>query len=218
MRYLLVAGMAFSLALMGCTPSSSMRSIMDLGGQLSSRGGVQAGGAALNKAYRYLRVQSGKRVVYFALGYLDPHPEGAIEVWYSGEREVLRLQNGRVVGAIGTPTEWLSVAFKGQPTWSGNPDGAVYERVRDVSPGYRFGLRETLRILSVPPPRGVNLVGMPVEDLTWFQESAAGADDLPPTLYGVRQEQGIFRVVYSEICLAKDLCFSWQRWQPQAGS
>lgn len=195
-----------------------MRSIMDLGGQLSSRGGAQAGGVALNKAYRYLRVQTGKRVVYFALGYLDPHPEGTIEVWYSGEREVLRLQNGRVVGVTGTPTEWLSVTLKGQPAWSGNPDGAVYERVRDVSPGYRFGLRETLRILSVPPPRGVNLVGMPVEDLTWFQESAAGADDLLPSLYGVRQEQGTPRVVYSEICLNRDLCFSWQRWQSQAGS
>src|SRR5450759_1576231 len=74
--------------------------------------------ARLNPNFRYLRVTIGGRVVLLALGYLDSHPQGPIEVWYSAEREVLRLQHGRLVGAVGLTTEWRDVSLPELPSWS----------------------------------------------------------------------------------------------------
>ena len=72
--------------------------------------------ARLNPNFRYLRVTVGGRVVLLALGNTDSHPQGPIEVWYSAEREVLRLQNGRLVGAVGLTTEWREVSLPALPS------------------------------------------------------------------------------------------------------
>src|SRR5512135_2466587 len=93
--------------------------------------------ARLNPNFRYLRVTIGGRVVLLALGNVDSGPRGPIEVWYSAEREVLRLQNGRLVGAAGLTTEWRNVSLPELPSWSAvaHDDRAIrWTRVRDVMP------------------------------------------------------------------------------------
>ena len=175
--------------------------------------------AKLNPDFRYLRVTIGGRVVLLALGYLDPHPQGTIEVWYSAEREVVRLQNGRVVGAVGLTTEWRNVTLQELPQWpklAGNVDPFRWSRARDVMPGYRYGLRDTLSLNTIPAPGKSALQGLEAKDLTWFEERFA--DDnlskaaLPPARYAVQLAGGQGVVVYGEQCLSPQTCFTWQRW------
>lgn len=216
----LLAALAFALILAGCAPTPGLKSIMDLGGELSKRDKTEPVVGTLNPAYRYLRVQTEGRVAYFVLGYLDPHPDGLIEVWYSGEREVLRLQRGRIVGVTGTSTEWPAVKLIQAPTWAANMNSGSFQRIRDVSPGYRFGIKEIMQIQAIQPPDKTALQLLPKADLHWFEETATARNSstaepsLPPTRYALKQDKGTLNVIYAETCLAKDLCFSWQRWQP----
>jgi hypothetical protein len=191
-----------------------MQSMLDLGRQTSPTVGGEVAISPLQPGFKYLRVQIDKRIAYFALGYLDPHRGGDVEVWYSGEKEVLRLQRGRVVGAAGMATEWLGVAMASAPDWSASLASTSYTRTRDVSPGYRYGLREQVEVRRIPPPTQTSLVGMAPDALVWFEESVSGPELLPPSRYGVSETNDGWQVVYSETCLASDLCFSWQRWKP----
>jgi len=175
--------------------------------------------AQLNPNFRYLRVTIGGRVVLLALGYLDSHRQGTIEVWYSAEREVVRLQNGRVVGAVGLTTEWRNVVLPDLPEWSKLASTAEpfhWARTRDVMPGYRYGLRDSLSLRSVPVPGKTALQGLDARNLAWFEERFNGDGSsqtaLPTARYAVQiaGEQGV--VVYGEQCLSPQMCFTWQRW------
>lgn len=174
--------------------------------------------AKLNPDFRYLRVTIGGRVVLLALGYLDKHPQGTIEVWYSADREVVRLQNGRLVGAAGLATEWRNVVLPDLPDWSALASGAPlrWSRTRDVMPGYRYGLRDSLSLHVVPAPAKSALQGFDPKELTWFEEHLANEAQqkaaLPAARYAVQLAGKEAIVVYGEQCLAPQTCFTWQRW------
>jgi len=175
--------------------------------------------AKLNPNLRYLRVTIGGRVVLLALGYLDQHPQGTIEVWYSAEREVVRLQNGRLVGATGATTEWRNVVLPDLPDWSKLASGATpfrWSRTRDVMPGYVYGVRDPLTLSIIPPPEKSALQGLDPKGLTWFEErfaeNALPNTALPAARYAVMLSGGEGIVVYGEQCLASQTCFTWQRW------
>ena len=197
-------------------------------------GGVSGAEARLNTEFRYLRVTSGGKVAFFALGNVERDPQGAIEVWYSAQREVLRLQNGRVVGAVGLTTEWRNVVLPELPSWSTlahAPQPTRWMRTRDVMPGYRFGLRDVIAARPITAPKKSALVNLEPQSLTWFEEQAEAeplathtralfsrftdVQVLPSALYAVESAEGRDIVVYAEQCLAPDICFSWQRWNPQ---
>ena len=193
--------------------------------------------ARLNPSFRYLRVTISGRVALLALGNVDSHPKGPIEVWYSAEREVLRLQNGRLVGAVGLTTEWREVSLPELPSWSvaAHTDRVFpWTRTRDVMPGYRFGVKDALSLRVVPEPKRSALQGLDPQRLTWFEERVESAPvaglsavfgnsstvdiPLPPARYAVDLQGGRETVVYGEQCLAPELCFTWQRWPAQAQS
>lgn len=192
--------------------------------------------ARLNPNFRYLRVTIDGRVVLLALGEVDSDPQGPVEVWYSAERETLRFQNGRLAGAVGLTTEWRAVSMPELPTW-----GAIaragdqvlrWTRVRDVMPGYRFGVKDVLSLRVIPEAKNSALKDLDPQRLTWFEErveaktvaslsgvfgnSLAVDLPLPPARYAVDLRDGSEVVVYGEQCLAASLCFSWQRWPAQA--
>ena len=122
-----VGVMLLSIFLAGCETSPTLQSVKDLGKYFSPGSSTTTATPALNPAYRYLRIQTGKRVAYFALGYVDPLPEGKVEVWYSGGKEVLKLLDGRMVGMVGTATEWLAVKLISPPAWGDKLEGMEYE-------------------------------------------------------------------------------------------
>jgi hypothetical protein len=181
----------------------------------------QPSGAGLDPRVSYLRVTARQRVAFFALGYVDPHPQGAIEVWYSAERETLRLQNGRVVGMSGAATEWRQVRLPALPSWSELRDrnsAFGWTRVRDVMPGYRFNLRDELQLRPIAVPARSALVGVDPASLYWFEETllpGPGVDPLQPARYAVQTVQGEAVVVYGEQCLSADFCLTWQPWKPR---
>ena len=134
--------------------------------------------ARLNPNFRYLRVTIKGRVVLLALGDVDSHPQGPIEVWYSAEREVLRLQNGRLAGAVGLTTEWRDVSLPELPSWSvaARADQAFrWTRTRDVMPGYRFGVKDALSLRVVPEPKRSALQGLDPQRFRWFEERIESA-------------------------------------------
>ena len=92
----------------GCSTSSDaiLKTVQSALGRDTS-----ADRARLNPDFRYLRVTIGRHVALLALGNVDSDPRGPVEVWYSAEREVLRFQNGRLVGSVGLTTEWRNVSL-----------------------------------------------------------------------------------------------------------
>ena len=169
----------------------------------------------LNPNLRYLRVTVRGRVALMVLGYIDPTPEGEIDTWYSGEGEVIRLQNGRIVETAGLETNWRAVRNLSLPAWKDmlGRQALVYRRERDEMPGYRFGIAESVSLYHVPVPSNARLVRMPAADLRWYEETVLGQPDaLPSARFGLQAKEGEPRVVYGEQCLAQDFCLAWQIW------
>ena len=178
-------------------------------------------GRSLRPDLRYLRATIDGRALLLALGELDPHPLGAVEVWYSAEREIVRLQNGRVVGVVGSVAEWRGVVVPEMPSWSalarlGAP--LHWVRYRDVMPGYRYSVRDAMLIRAIDPPSKSQLRDLDPRSLTWFEETVIGGrgeDALPAVRYAVDLRGATETVVYGEQCLTPEVCFTWQRWPAQ---
>lgn len=187
--------------------------------------------AQLNPNSRYLRTSVNGRVVLLALGYVDPDPEGSVEVWYSADREVVRLQNGRVVGAVGFSPEWRGVEMRSKPKWSdmiSSNEEFEWERVRDIMPGYRSGVVDKLVSRRIDPVHGSALVGIDPEKILWFEDIRISEENglanlllpgnyendlgLPPARFAVAMEAGTPTAIYGEQCLSRKLCLTWQRW------
>lgn len=203
------------LALMaGCAVEPASQSMMDAYRLMRSGGVAEQAAQGLNPDFRYLRVQVGEREVFMVLGYVDPTSDGPAEVWYSAEADVLRLRDGRVVGAtMKTGTDWLAVSFMHLPSWDSVGEQAVFERTRDESPGYRYGIHEKMLIHRIAPPKDSRLKVIPASSLSWFEESVQGGADGHPARYAVRLDAvGSHRVIYAEQCLSGEFCFSWQDW------
>ncbi|HLA36045.1 MAG TPA: YjbF family lipoprotein [Rhodocyclaceae bacterium] len=179
-------------------------------------------GKALSTQLRYLRMTVNKeRVALLVLGYAEPHPNGEIEVWFSAKGEVVKLQQGRVVGTAGLSTDWREVRFVGLPAKQFADFDYEYIRERDVMPGYRFGLRERVAVRRVPPQMQTlsTTHGDIQGDLLWFEETVApNPDRLPPARIALRRHGSAYEAIYGEQCLAAELCFTWQKWPPAAGS
>lgn len=176
---------------------------------------------ALNPSYRYLRVDvQGRAPALLVLGYVDAHPQGEIEVWYSAKNEIIKLQNGRIVGTAGLEIDWRSVRFPAMPpAWSEVlTDRRVYQRQRDEMPGYRYAITDQVESASW---RGLPPIALP-ESLppaqaaayVWLRETTttSGAQSLPPAWFAWGIHRGLAAVVYSEQCLSASFCLKLQRW------
>jgi hypothetical protein len=167
----------------------------------------------LNPDFQYLWVQANGVQAYLALGGIEPHPQGPIEVWFSARSEILRLQNGRIVGTTGMPVNWSNVTLRF------DSQGKSYTRQRDETPGYRFNLQDSF---VVQESRAV-----PASVMERFQSmQAKGAKAPAPVIWREDITQGVpsIRVglavnaqgqppvaVYGEECLSKAFCITWQR-------
>jgi hypothetical protein len=176
----------------------------------------------LDPRLQYLRVEvAGHPPGLLVLGYIDPHPQGEIEVWYSAAHEVIKIQNGRVVGTAGLATDWAAVHFPSTPpAWSRvGPSGATYQRMRDEMPGYKFSLTDQL---SLTPWAGLPAIALPASmapDLArsyrWFREEPLVTSAMAASWYAWGEHRGVATVVYSEQCLSPTLCLKLQRWPVQ---
>ena len=169
----------------------------------------------LDPRLTYLRLGNGDHHAYLALGYVDARPGGEVQVWYSAAGEVIKLQNGRIVGTAGLPVDWRAVRLPPLPAWQDIPAaGLRYQREIDLMPGYRYGRVQTLQLRPLPPVQNVALRHAQPAQLRWFEEVdlSDGADRLPPARYAVDLSRLPGQVVYSEQCLSPALCFSFELW------
>ncbi len=218
----LTSGMGRLLLVLACATLTACASRIDAmaqTGKVFFQGESNARTApALNPSVRYLRVEVKQRTLFLALGYVDSHPLGPIEVWYSGRGEVLRLQNGHVVGLTGTELEWRQARLSSMPNWPANSSTtSAYSRVRDVMPGYRFGIVDQLVLHSVDAPARSNLESVTASSLRWFEAREAHAA-LPAARFALSAAPGANTVVYAEQCFSPTFCLSWQQWPPVASS
>ena len=217
---------AFATA--GCTPG--MQAAAQSAWQLLARK-TSAEDHKLDPRFAYLRVTRDGNVGLLWQGSTERNREGIVEVYYGSGGEVLRLQDGRLLGAAGLPTEWRKVDLLQAPAWSAlaaaGAKPVAYQRVRDVMPGYRAGVRDDLTVRETEPPSRSALVGVEPASVRWFEERSGGdtigsrlsrlaglegAQALPPARYAVAIQADKAAVIYAEQCLARDLCFTWQRW------
>lgn len=225
------------MLLLGACATGSDAMVASIQRAVLPGGGADA--VPLDPRFRYLRTTHGRHVGFASLSLFEKTSQGPVEVYSSSSGELLRINSsGRIVGAAGFRTEWRSVSVSA-PAWAAIASTAAatpLTRVRDVMPGYRFGVEDDLVVRVIPPPEKTALRGVAAESLTWFEErivtsagakvrrTVMGADSadawLPPARYAVDLSGDTERVVYAEQCLAADLCLSWQRWsaamqQPQ---
>jgi hypothetical protein len=182
----------------------------------------QVDDAKLNPNYQYLNVTlAGAKPALLVLGYVDAHPQGDIEVWYSGLGEVLRLQNGRLVGATGLAVEWRRVVYPDPPpAWqSVSPAEVKFSRIRDEFPGYRIGLVDQVVLTSLQK-RPIELPHDAPATADWYQEtySDASGSPMPAAWFALGHYGDQKTIVYSRQCLSVKVCLTLQRWPLQKDS
>lgn len=170
----------------------------------------------LNPSFSYIRLEAVGQTAFLALGMVESHGTlDKVEYYFSGEKEVLRLHRGRIVGLSGSTFDWRVL-----PRTGGIPEltGAtrVWERGRDVEPGGMLGIKERMTAREILAPSKSNLRGLNAQGLRWFEESSLPLQPLPqehrlpPSRYAVDRKSGA--VVYAEECVKSTFCLSWQRW------
>jgi hypothetical protein len=222
----LVAALAAALSLGGCATGGSpiVQSIQALVGTGGTGVAKDAIPDSPDLRFSYLRVQvPGYPPGLMVLGYVDPDPAGPIEVWYSANRETLRLQNGRVISTTGTVQDWSGVQYSpAPPAWTEvSPAGTGFTRQRDTMPGYRFGIREQMHVRAWPalPPIEIpaTLPTAKAASYRWYRESVLPQPGqttaaLPDAWYAWGKHRGVNQIVYSEQCLSPDFCLKLQHW------
>lgn len=174
--------------------------------------------APLPKGVEALQVAVGGRQTLMVLGQRRPAPGDAIqdEFWYSAQAELLHLQDGRLWRAVGMTTEWREQRSHA-PAWADVPaDGqaVVWRRKVNRMPGYRWEEEDrvsTRRLLQAPADKATQW-----PQAQWFVDevlthNAAGGRWQHAQRFAVLQGQ----VVYSEQCIAPDLCLMLTRIAPQ---
>jgi hypothetical protein len=188
---------------------------------------------AFNPRFEYLGFRSGSTSAYLALGYrtdapavADDSPPRVREHWYSADRRLLVLDDGRIQQMHGSSVEWRAMRSHRRPRWDELTalDAApqAWTRTRDEMPGYRYGVVDLIRTRRVDPrvealPRSP--AGLPVAagaELVWVR------DDIRSTLADGQAWQytqwfalsggppGDWRVVWSRQCLTPDWCIDLQ--------
>lgn len=166
--------------------------------------GGKSGKPAFDPHFHYLRLVVAGETVYLARGNVDR----GTEFWYSAAGEVLRIENGRIAGIMGTPIEWRNVVLPEFPSWKILEKEKTYrwERRMDIMPGYRYGVADELVLHAIAPRTGSDLRDVDPSGLSWFEETSSR---LPKAFYAVDLKSG--EVIYAETCLSESFCFSWQR-------
>lgn len=173
---------------------------------------------ALNPRYEYLRVVFQGNEALLVLGYVDPNPVAEVRTWYSNAGEVVKIQAGRIIATKGFPIDWLSVRYQDLPEWNElrSSEGAIFTRIRDQMPEYKFGLEDRIFISRVAAPVNARLQGVDAASLVWFEETVQGSPaNLPSARYGLKSINGKLSVVYGEQCFDPNQCIAWQTWPPQ---
>ena len=168
----------------------------------------------LKPGFEYLLIEIDGRKTAMALGSREvlvrQGQEQVHERWYSGQREMIHMVNGRLQTAVGLTVEWRHQRST-PPTWGAvgqTQDKLTWGRELDIMPGYRFGQTDHVQTRVSAAPKGAPILPSGV---LWFSDwvrspQALGGDWVFAQHFALHQG----KVVYSEQCLAPTVCFKFQ--------
>lgn len=157
----------------------------------------------------YLSVKVNGNQAYMALGYREP-PE---DTWYSAQKEMLVLRDGRIHRVMGMTHEWRHHTSQ-PPTWpSVQAQPVRWQRTRDVMPGYRTAVRDHIETRVIPAPRANPAWPAGVQ---WFEDQVTSSHpDGRPWVYTQRFAwHPAHGVLYSAQCIAPEVCLQLAPVQP----
>lgn len=176
--------------------------------------------AQLAPGYDYMVVSLNGRATVVVLGSREtkPAPEGeeVHERWYSSQKEMLHLVNGRIHTALGFTTEWRSQQAN-PPRWAAvNPSRyeVSWSRVLDLMPGYRYGVAQHVWTQKIPEPAPLP-EGVPPGSAWYADHVQAQTLEGRPWTFQQRFAVSNGQVLYSEQCLAPQVCFSLRPLTPR---
>lgn len=164
---------------------------------------------AYRPGFEYLQIQINGRQVAMALGRRQNEGRSTIEYWYSGQREMLVLKNGRIHQALGMTHE-VRQSLQEAPDWALLEQRELpyaWYRTLDIQPGYRYGVKEYVETQKLEPGNAMQ-ANVP-EATVWFVENLTGVAMNGRTwrytqIFALVNQ----KVVYSVQCVAPDLCFT----------
>jgi hypothetical protein len=235
--YFLVLACLISVFLQGCSSQSDAAwKTMQMGFRDEA---AQIEKSPLKNNLTYLRVNINGLDVLLVKGYVDPDPLGPIDVWYSSDGSVMRIQQGRYLGSIGFDQNWQEVSRKDAPSLdllvksevamaSQNtpvPIKTVKKYFSNQSyvamPSYLVMRDERISgvISSTVPDSVPSSIKKYLnnKDLIWLAETPQPNDLFKRkgasfAWYGFVKSNNGFEQVLGQQCLSKDFCITWTPW------
>lgn len=172
------------------------------------RSNEKADKTAYLPGFEYLEVEWQGRKAAMALGYREYKGLQVSEYWYSGQGEMLKLLNGRIVQVFGMTQEVRSLSTN-TPAWAdllSHRLPVVWSQTKDTMPGYQYGLQEFVISQQVTPTHDeVTLVNTTA---SWVLEEVKSKEEGGKTwIYQQKFALTNDRVIYSEQCVAQGICF-----------
>lgn len=210
----------------GCAPLADAVSSLGPAGEALSyavKPAAAPNSARLPAGFEYLQVGVGSRQALMVLGQrraanaAGAPRQSEDEFWYSAQSELLHLRDGRLWRVLGMTTEWRGQHSQ-PPAWSDVPDNGealVWSRQVDRMPGYRWAEVEqvsTRRLLAAPADKAARAAVQGWPQAQWFEDDVQ-ATDAGGRLWPHTQRFALWlgQVVYSEQCIARDLCLALTR-------
>ena len=197
-----VLALAVTMILAGC---QGFNPVTDTAGHFFSNKNTKA---SFSAGFEFLEVEWQGRKAAMALGYRETNGSNIIEHWYSGQGEMLKLINGRVVQVLGMTQEVRHVVTN-TPVWSdilAHRLPMVWSQTKEVMPGYRYGLKEYVITQQVNPSAAEKTL---ITDATsWVLDEIKSKDEKGKVwIYQQKFALNGDKVIYSEQCLAPEMCF-----------
>ncbi len=197
--------------------------------------------AHLKNDLTYLRANINGLEVLLVKGYVDSSLQGPVDVWYSSDGSVMRIQHGRYLGSIGFDQNWHEVSRNDAPNLdmllnsvmspSNNPNTPIVNTKKYFStqsyvvmPSYLVMRDERISsVLSASPPESIPSSFkkyLQNKDLIWVFESPQPSDIFKRkggsfAWYGFVKNTGGFEQVIGQQCLSKESCITWMPWPIQ---
>jgi hypothetical protein len=164
--------------------------------------------ANLSPGFEYLEVEWQGRRAYMALGYRETQGPNVSEHWYSGQGEMMKLVNGRIVEVFGMTQEVRNVTTN-LPAWNDaltHRSHIVWSQTKDLMPRYRYGLQEFVKTQQITPNPSEKALAS--EATAWLIEEVISKDEKgKPWVYQQKFALVSDQVIYSEQCVAQEMCF-----------
>ena len=190
--------------------------------------------AVLNPNYRYLRVEMNGQSALLVLGYENTFGNTVTQTWYSRNKEVLQLENGRLIGTSGLDINWTDVALVDAPAitlpelFSIQSDGLgkprrnpklFFFRTRSVMPQYLANIHEAVSMqgLNEIPEDAPKILRDPdnASRVRWVQETVVLQPN-NPSVSALRAiyayDKNTHAIVFGRQCLTQTSCISWLTW------